>query len=173
MIDAGADVNIKDIKNLTPLHLACMNKNKLNTETNYQVIALLVKSGCISHQVIRETNNPTDHWTPFTSLLIQKEYSLCTLLIEAGYQLKKDDALVYVTELSSDIQTTLREEIQNPSSLLRMCRFGIRNNFQGIRVQQNLELLPLPSRLIQYLKLAENCGNVFSGKNEDIVTEFV
>ena len=76
---------------------------------------------------------------------------MCALLIEAGHQLKKDDALVYVTGLSSDMQTKLSEEIQSPCSLIRMCRFGIRNIFQGIRVQQNLELLPLPSRLIQFI----------------------
>ena len=103
MIDAGADVNTKDFKNLTPLHLACIKNNTHKSETNNQVIALLIKSGCISHQIIRKTNNPTDHWTPFTSLLLQKEYSLYTLLLEAGYQLKKDHALVYVTGLSPDI----------------------------------------------------------------------
>ena len=146
----------QDFKNLTPLHLACIKNNTHKSETNNQVIALLIKSGCISHQIIRKTNNPTDHWTPFTSLLLQKEYFLCALLIEAGHPLKKDDALVYVTGLSPDIQMKLREEVQNPSSLLRMCRFGIRNIFQGIRVQQNLELLPLPSRLIQFFKLEEN-----------------
>ena len=158
MIDAGADVNKRDTNNWTPLHFACMNKNTNNTETNSQVIALLVKSGSISHQVIQETSNPADKWTPFTSLLRQKEYSLCSLLIEAGYPLRKDDALVYVTDLPSDIQHALTEEVQNPSSLLRMCRFGIRNIFQGIRVQQNLELLPLPKILIQFLKLSENLG---------------
>ena len=170
MIDAGANVNTKDIKNLTPLHIACGNHENHNTETSNEVIALLVKSGCISHTAIWSTNNPADQWTPITSLLRQKEYSLCTLLIEAGYQLAKDDALayVYLTEVSPDMQTTLREEVRNPSSLLRMCRFGIRNIFQGIRVQQNLELLPLPRILIQTLKLEEHYSNT-SSENETFV----
>ena len=156
MIDEGADVKTMDINNWTPLHFACMNKNINHTEINSQVIALLIKSGSISHQVIQEMSNPADKWTPFTSLLQLKEYSLCLLLIEAGYPLRKDNALVYVTDLPSDIQHALTEEVQNPSSLLRMCRFGIRNIFEGIRVQKNLELLPLPQILIQFLKLDEN-----------------
>ena len=60
MIDAGGAVNTKDFKNLTPLHLACTKNSTHNAETNTQVIALLIKSGCISHQIIRQTNNPTD-----------------------------------------------------------------------------------------------------------------
>ena len=87
-------------------------------------------------------------------MLYHDEFTLVTLLIEAGYDLKRDPGLsIAIPSLSRHVQEMLEEEQQSPTSLLRLCRTRIRKSVGGIRLQQKLKLLPMPERLIKYLQL--------------------
>ena len=82
-VEAEADLKIVDAFHCSVLHHACLNKTWGKT-VKRQIIKFLIKAGCVSHQCVALLNV-----SPMLLLLLQEEYELCDLLIEAGYQIKR------------------------------------------------------------------------------------
>ena len=157
LIKLGVDVTLKDKDNYTALHYACKTRNLSNTNTKRKIISVLIRAGCVSNNATlskRNYQNYPYNDSPLCILLYYGECTLGTLLIEAGYDLKRDPGLsIAIPSLSRHVQEMLEEEQQSPTSLLRLCRTRIRKSVGGIRLQQKLKLLPMPERLIKYLQL--------------------
>ena len=157
LIKIGADVTSKDKDNYTALHYACKTINLSNTDIKRKIISVLIRAGCTSNNAtLSKRNYQTYPYndSPLCVLLYHDEFTLVTLLIEAGYDLKRDPGLsIAIPSLSRHVQEMLKEEQQSPPSLFRLCRTCVRKSVGGIRLQQKLKLLPMPERLIKYLQL--------------------
>ena len=146
----GADVSAMGASNCTVLHHTCMN-SRWPTDVKRQVIELFIKAGCICHSGIGLLNI-----SPLSILLAQHEFKLCELLIEAGYEVRKDKTLPYIIQYLHDIpdeqKLTLEMEIESVAPLKRLCRTVIRDALGSNRGQNDINL-PIPKTLIQFLKL--------------------
>ena len=116
----GADVSAMDASNCTVLHHTCMN-SRWPTDIKRQVIELFIKAGCICHSGIGLLNI-----SPLSILLSQHEFKLCELLIEAGYEVRRDKTLPYIIQYLHNIpdeqKLTLEMEIESVAPLKRLCR---------------------------------------------------
>ena len=149
-IQAGTDVNIIDDANSSVLHCACMSHN-WGRDVQRQVVELFIKAGCLAHNGFGLLNI-----SPLSLLLVQGEYDLCELLIEAGYQIRSDATLPYTLQYVQDIpdmqRTNLNQELQTIPPLQRLCRTVIRSSLGTNRTQYDCNL-PLPNKLKQFLRL--------------------
>ena len=149
-VEAGADLTIVDAFHCSVLHHACLNKTWGKT-TKKRVINFLIKAGCVSHQCVALLNV-----SPMLLLLLQEEYELCDLLIEAGYQIKKDSNLPIISQLLNDVpeerRHALANELLSVPPLKRLCRTVVRNTLGCRKTQADLEL-PIPKSLKEFVKL--------------------
>ena len=157
LIKIRADVTLTDKDNYSALHYACKTTRLSNRNTKREIISVLIRAGCIFHNATSSIRNyqtyPYDD-SPLCVLFYHGEFTLGSLLIEAGYDLMRDRGLpLAIPFLPRHVQDMLAEEQQSPFPLLRLCRTRIRKSLGGIRVQQKLKLLPIPKRLIQFLRL--------------------
>ena len=149
-VEAGADLKIVDAFHCSVLHHACLNKTWGKT-VKRQIIKFLIKAGCVSHQCVALLNV-----SPMLLLLLQEEYELCDLLIEAGYQIKKDSNLPIISQLLNDVpeerRSGLANELLSVPPLKRLCRTVVRNVLGCRKTQADLEL-PIPNSLKEFVKL--------------------
>ena len=169
LLEAGADVSVKDKQQCTPLHYACF-KGDLN------LVHMIIKAGCISNNTIYlrketfysslqktpfgsnfgfKTDLYTNTWTPLTSLLYRNSKETCRLLVSAGYNLKKDPILprVLYSDADETMNRYIKQQMREVTSLKCICRMWIRTRLGTKKLQQKISDLNLASSLREYLRL--------------------
>ena len=169
LLEAGADVSVKDKQQCTPLHYACF-KGDLN------LVHMIIKAGCISNNTIYLTKETfysslqktpfgsnfgfktdlyTNTWTPLASLLYRNSKETCRLLVSAGYNLKKDPILprVLYSDADETMNRYIKQQMREVTSLKRICRIWIRTRLGTKKLQQKISDLKLTSSLREYLRL--------------------
>ena len=145
LIQAGCDVTVQDAIGCTVLHYVSFNQI-WGRDIRRAAVTLVIKAGCVSPGVIGT-------FSPLSILLRQHQYDLATLLVEAGYEVRKDPAVISTLQLLPDDKRQLFLGEMKPIPLERLCRTAIKSVFRGISVQEKIGGLPLPERLITFLQL--------------------
>lgn len=174
LIKYGADVNLADRDNVTPILTATMNKlcdiskllidngadvdqvDRLNSSPLHfacihgdtTLICEIIKAGCVKSNL-----DIIGRGTPLANLALNSDFENCYMLIEAGYRLDNEN-WVYSNQFESNKATSLVSYImKNPSSLKSACRITIRRQLGGQYLSRKIKTLKLPAPLKPYLLL--------------------
>ena len=167
LINAGADVTVTDKSGLTALHHICQNKN-IQTDIRTELIRMLVKAGCTTAKLSRKKSEDS----PLSALLEQEQYSPGLFLIESGYGLLSESTLTGVLTNSKNIpehvKSQLNQELENAQPLMRLCRTAIRKSIGTTFLEKRIGLLPLPTRIKDYLLLKDSIYLPNAVKNQNL-----
>ena len=130
LIQAGCNVTVQDAIGCTGLHYVSFNQI-WGRDIRRAAVTLVIKAGCVSPGVIGT-------FSPLSILLRQHEYDLATLLVEAGYEVREDPAVISTLQLLPDDKRQLFLGEIKPIPLERLCRTAIRSLSRGISVQEKL-----------------------------------
>ncbi|XP_056021640.1 serine/threonine-protein phosphatase 6 regulatory ankyrin repeat subunit A-like isoform X2 [Ostrea edulis] len=145
LIGNGADVHLVDIMCCSALHYACIHDDK-------KLISTVIRAGCISNNLALVGKG-----TPLHTLYQQNDTTNITLLLEAGYSLDNDRHWIKSVPTFATCSQSVRERVlqraNQPMNLKHLCRKTVRNQLDGVNVEQRLERLKCPPLLQKYLAL--------------------
>ncbi|KAL5004810.1 hypothetical protein ScPMuIL_018266 [Solemya velum] len=174
LIKFGADVNLADRDNVTPILTATMNKlcdickvlidnganvdqvDRLNSSPLHfacnhgdtKLICEIIKGGCV-----RNNLDIIGRGTPLANLAMNNDFENCYILMEAGYRLG-NEKWVHSNQLESNKATHLVSyRMKNPPSLKSACRMTIRRRLGGHYLSRKIKTLNFPASLKSYLLL--------------------
>ncbi|XP_014668148.1 PREDICTED: ankyrin repeat and SOCS box protein 12-like [Priapulus caudatus] len=149
LVERGARLNISPAWNQCPLYLAAKFSGRLAIAT------LLVYHG-VRLDVADRSGHSALYWA-----LHNCDRDLARLLVSAGARLNPSwvlsDELPYELQRDETFSDWLTEEATTAPPLLRQCRAVVRDRFRCLAdyssIVGRIEQLPLPKRLLDYVKL--------------------
>ncbi len=170
-LKAGTDGSICNNEGMTILHQACLqyqDSSKREKDVKVKIIEMVVKAGSLSNfpgiriAIPAAQNAITRNVmiSPLSFLIEKKEWELCNLLIRAGYDLTNDASYSEILQKQSDnTKSMIDDQRASILGLQSRCRLVIRGALNGRKIQAKLERVPLPKKLITFLRDIEyqNC----------------
>ena len=156
LIDAQADLNHIDHNGRTPILAAVLWKR-----TN--VALILIRANCdLEIPGVVQYMSPTDkkRCTPLEAALLDRKFTLAQILVAAGANCDRAIKYVYFADtiallgMSPAMAQWMKQTVCNPRTLKEQCRICVRH-VMGVEFTRNLEQLPLPKLLQNFLTIPE------------------
>ncbi|XP_063433651.1 ankyrin repeat and SOCS box protein 11-like isoform X1 [Mytilus trossulus] len=144
LIHHGADANLVDRLQCSPLHYACMYRNPA-------LVEIIIKSGCVLNN-----HSSLAKGTPLSNIVINMDMQNCSLLLNAGYNLRGDSWFEQSKKCHDHRIQTLIDYQKTIKSLKNLCRINVRRQLlKGVKIEQTINSLEIPNNLKHFLNMKE------------------
>ncbi|XP_062609750.1 ankyrin repeat and SOCS box protein 8-like isoform X1 [Saccostrea cucullata] len=149
LLDAGADINHEDNKGKTAFHISCEHTRSIQIKTS----RLLLSRGADVNHKDRAGKTQLDLATQYNKLGTMMFLLQVDCLRNPDFM--QDLKIQEICKAFPQLNVFLKHEFQQPWSLLRLCRFTIRNSVTPTKLKDVSRIPDLPRTLLNYLTFSD------------------